>query len=139
MVENGQCLCGKIKVTVKDGSLPLQTSACHCYSCRTTAGSAYSLVSMINLDDLEVNGKPKVYNDSATKSGSTVQRNFCGDCGSPIHTQSPNVPGKTFLKLGLFAGKTKLQQPAMEVFWKNHEDWEKVSEMICTKVRMIIY
>ncbi|PWN34575.1 uncharacterized protein FA14DRAFT_132227 [Meira miltonrushii] len=132
MVEKGQCLCGKIKVTVKDGSLPLQTMVCHCYSCRTTAGSAYSMVSMINLDDLEISGTPSCYGDSATGSGATIQRHFCGNCGSPIHSQSPNVPGKTFLKLGVFAGKKKLGAPVAEVYWKNHEDWEK---QLCENVK----
>lgn len=126
MVQNGQCLCGDVKVTVKEGSLPLQSVACHCLNCRTTAGSAFSLVSMIDLNDLEIEGTPKKYEDTNSMSGATVTRNFCGSCGTPIHSQTPNVAGKTFLKLGLFAGTSEIASPSMEVFWKNHEKWEKV-------------
>ena len=32
--------------------------------------------------DIITTGTPKVYADKETESGHTVNRNFCGDCGS---------------------------------------------------------
>lgn len=64
--------------------------------------------------------------DSNTKSGNTTSRYFCKSCGTPVHTQGPSRPGLTVIKLGLFAGKMKLAEPQVEIFWANHEDWEEV-------------
>lgn len=44
----------------------------------------------------------KIYEDSNTATGNTIQRNFCSNCGSAIFTKSPKAPGKVFLKATLF-------------------------------------
>ncbi|SYW77888.1 uncharacterized protein UBRO2_02080 [Ustilago bromivora] len=36
---NGSCLCGNIKITVKDGGLPLKPVVCRCTNCQQTAGA----------------------------------------------------------------------------------------------------
>lgn len=72
---------------------------------------------------------PATDRDSNTHSGNTTSRYFCGDCGSPIHTQGPMRPGATVIKMGLFAKQgMKYGPPAAEIFNVNRNDWEKPLE-----------
>jgi hypothetical protein len=75
----------------------------------------------VSNNELEVSGKPKVYLDKKTDSGTPLERLFCGDCGSPIMSVIPSVEGKSFVKMGLFP---KVPAPAVEVYTKNRDDWE---------------
>ncbi len=81
---------------------------------------------MINMDDLKIQGEPKVYKDSATDSGRTISRYFCGSCGTPVHSFIPENPSKTFLKMGVFAdSEPKWAKPSAEVFNANRNEWEQ--------------
>jgi hypothetical protein len=69
---------------------------------------------------------PSSDRDSDTRSGNTTSRFFCGDCGSPIHTQGPLRLGHTVVKMGLFAKQgLKYKPPVVEIFNVNRNDWEK--------------
>lgn len=72
--------------------------------------------------------------DCETFSGNVTSRYFCGGCGSPIHTVGPSRPGKTVVKMGLFAGEaSSLDSPAAEIFTVNREKWETVRRMLLSK------
>ena len=115
--------------------------------------TATSFVAMIPLSDLKIDGSPKecgspslachpqasvdahpsplayADRDSATHSGNTTSRFFCGDCGTPIHTQGPMREGATVFKMGLFAKQgLKYKSPVVEIFNVNRNDWEKPIE-----------
>ena len=72
-------------------------------------------------DDFEVTGKPKSWYDTKTDSGTPLHRYFCGECGSPIMSVTPLMPGKSFVKMGLFA---KIPAPVAEVYTRNRDEWE---------------
>ncbi len=91
----------------------------------TRSFAVVSFVAVVSLDDLKIDGEPNEYRDSATDSGNTTSRFFCGRCGSPVHTQGPSRPGKTVVKLGLFARDgLKLDKPVAQLFTKNRHAWE---------------
>ncbi|PWY98568.1 hypothetical protein BCV70DRAFT_201889 [Testicularia cyperi] len=122
----GSCLCGSVQVSVSDSALPLTTAICRCTNCQQTAGSMYSLVSIVEQSQLTITGETKIYNDTTPDSGNTTQRYFCPACGSPIQTVGPSRPGKTVVKCGLFAKSLNKQfpKPAIEIFDKNTNAWE---------------
>ncbi|EKG20600.1 Glutathione-dependent formaldehyde-activating family GFA [Macrophomina phaseolina MS6] len=62
----------------------------------------------------------KEYCDTNTASGRRVMRRFCGDCGSPVSTESSNIQGKLFVKASLF---DDLSKPCTEVFTDRRESW----------------
>jgi hypothetical protein len=80
------CLCGKIRVTIKDNELFTKKRGhlCHCANCRKVAGSYVSSnlaieEGKVTVEDPE--GVLKIYEDYATGSGKCVRRHFCANCG----------------------------------------------------------
>ena len=99
MAHTGHCLCGDISYEFPND--PAMSGVCHCKNCQRQTGSAYSTLGGVAKSDFTFKtGKTKVYKDSDTDSGDTVERHFCGDCGSPIYSWVPAFPENVFLKTG---------------------------------------
>ena len=96
----GKCLCGSIEVTCDDQ--PEQVIACYCESCQKASGGAASF-NIIKPDTTSriSRGKTKVFKATAD-SGNSLERHFCGDCGSPVYSATTAYPGVKILKAGLF-------------------------------------
>lgn len=58
-------------------------------------------------------------------TGNNVQRQFCGNCGSPIFSKSPKYPGMSIFKAMLFE---ELAPPSMEVFTGSRVEFVKPIE-----------
>lgn len=59
----------------------------------------------------------KQYDDRETETGEVVHRWFCSNCGSPMLTKSPRMPGITIIPSGAFDGKQE---------WKpSYEQWRQ--------------
>lgn len=116
----------------------------------------FSVVAVVGLEDLKLDGELGICasdsatpgrwttdtslpadRDSGTESGNTTSRFFCKSCGAPVHTQGPSRPGKTVVKMGLFARMEagKLGAPAAEIFTANRNSWETVRELDCLHLR----
>lgn len=98
MTISGRCLCGTITYTLDNK--PAVTGVCHCKNCQRQAGSAFSTLAGIPAAQLHIEGSPKCYQDADTVSGNTVDRYFCGDCGSPIYSQIAAQPDMAYVKTG---------------------------------------
>ncbi|ETS63190.1 glutathione-dependent formaldehyde-activating gfa [Moesziomyces aphidis] len=132
----GSCLCGKVQVSVKDDALPLKPVVCRCTNCQQTAGSPYSLVTIVPEDKVEITGETKasclygVDTDTTTTSGNNSKRHFCPECGSPVQTVSPTRAGLAIIKLGLFAKsdgwKDSIGTPVAQIFTRNQKPWESL-------------
>jgi hypothetical protein len=119
----GICLCGEITISVsKEVFTGDSTCLCHCKNCRQASGATASINLLAPESSVKITGQPKIYQDSNTDSGTAIQRAFCMNCGSPIYTTSPNMPGLQILKLGLF---NDIPKPSMEVYCKSRLAWEK--------------
>ena len=87
----GQCLCGIITYELMNP--PAMTGVCHCKNCQRQAGSAFStLAGVAKADFVLKSGQMKIYKDSDTDTGNTVERHFCAECGSPIYSAVPDSP-----------------------------------------------
>lgn len=97
----GGCLCGAVRYSAPRD--PLATVICHCRNCQKQAGSALSVVAAFPRDQLSVSGELTVFEDRGT-SGQTVLRQFCGQCGSPVITDTERAreQGVIFVKAGTF-------------------------------------
>lgn len=88
---SGGCLCGAVRYAI---SAPVTTlRACHCLNCQKHTGSGGSINAVVPADQFRVTkGEPKRYDDAATKSGRTLSRFFCDNCGSPLFSQrNPDI------------------------------------------------
>ena len=95
----GGCLCGAVRYTVSAQVTSLRV--CHCANCQRASGAFGSINAVVPTDSFQiVKGTAKRYDDSATKSGGTLSRHFCAECGSPIFsTRNPN-PGFIVVRAG---------------------------------------
>ncbi|KXT06348.1 hypothetical protein AC578_9127 [Pseudocercospora eumusae] len=117
-----QCLCKsiKIEVTGQDKGSVL----CHCNNCKQSSGSSFMHNHRFTKSELKVlEGEKvlKVYKDSNTKSGNTLSRHFCGNCGSPLYLSNSAIKGFVVLHCGNLEG-TKTQ-PIMELFPEDKLSW----------------
>jgi hypothetical protein len=95
----GGCLCGAIRYEISAPVTGLR--ACHCINCQKHSGAQGTVNAVVPTDSFRITkGAPKKYDDSATRSGRTLSRFFCAECGSPIYsTRNPN-PGFVVVRAG---------------------------------------
>lgn len=107
-VREGGCLCGNIRY--KASWPPLMVASCSCLNCQKQAGSALSVIAAIPQDGMQLSGQLSTYEDTAD-SGEVVCRKFCGDCGSPVITETPGAAKQNmlFIKAGTLDDVSDLQ------------------------------
>ena len=121
MTQTGSCLCGNIRYEI-DGE-PSITGICHCKNCQRQAGSAFSTLAAVPREAFRfIQGEPKLYADTDTKSGNTVERWFCNNCGSPIYSGVDSSPDNWFLKTGTL-DDTSTWEPRFQTWCDSRQNW----------------
>lgn len=115
----GGCLCGAIRYGFEGD--PLLTAICHCTHCQRQGGSAFSIVCAIPSDSYRQTGTTRVFLDKGD-SGKTVERHFCGTCGSPIVSIVEALPGLTIIKAGTLDTPDSFA-PTQEVYCEHAFRW----------------
>jgi len=82
----GNCLCGSIKVTIRDSELFTKRRGhiCHCANCRKVSGSFAASNFIIEEDKVDIadhDGTLTKFVDTQTGSGTPLDRYFCSRCG----------------------------------------------------------
>jgi hypothetical protein len=126
VIREGGCLCGQVRYKLSEN--PVKTVVCHCRNCQKQAGSAFSVVSFYPRDSLQLEGELRTYEDKGT-SGQTVYRRFCGNCGSPVVTDTDDAPemGLIFIKAGTLDDVDDLQ-PSVHVWTSRKHCWLTLAE-----------
>ena len=125
MGRSGGCLCGAIRYQIPESSL--MEAICHCKNCQKQAGSAFSTLAGIKKSDFKLTGEPKIYVDSVTDSGASVERFFCGTCGSPIYSALPSQPDVIYLKTGTLDDTSKFN-PSIHVWASTKQNWVEIDK-----------
>ena len=123
MRRSGGCLCGAIRYEIPETSL--MEAICHCKNCQKQAGSAFSTLAGIKKSDFKLTGEPKVYVDTDTDSGASVERFFCGACGSPIYSALPSQPNVIYLKTGTLDDTSEFK-PSIHVWASTRQNWVEI-------------
>lgn len=133
MSVKGQCLCGQVKYELDNP--PAMTGVCHCKNCQRQAGSAFSTLGVVPKAEFKfTQGEPKLYSDSDTESGNTVERYFCGNCGSPIYSALGSQPDNLFLKTGTM-DDTAGFKPQFHAWCDTKQSWVALDEGVPTMAR----
>lgn len=80
----GHCNCKAITVTIQDyveGEAP--TVLCHCTTCKRQSGGFGIYVIGLDSDQVKIEdpqGVQKTWEDTLTRSGTILNRHFCGVC-----------------------------------------------------------
>ena len=120
-LREGGCLCGQVRYKVP--AQPVNTIVCHCKNCQKQAGSAFSVVAYFARDSFQLDGELKTFEDKGS-SGQTVFRRFCGNCGSPVITDTEDAPGMglIFIKAGTLDEVDDLK-PSFHVWADSKQCW----------------
>jgi hypothetical protein len=113
MAFSGGCQCGAIRYEVKGE--PAFAAICHCDDCRRSSGTAFATNVFVKADDLAVvKGQTKAF-AHPTASGSTMTREFCPDCGSPLFGHSSAGSGMRAVRVGSL-DDASFVKPGVEVW-----------------------
>jgi hypothetical protein len=83
---SGTCLCGSIEVEIHDRELFTKRRGhlCHCANCRKVAGSYVASNLIIEEEKVKIEDRGNTlakFVDTATGSGTPLERFFCSRCG----------------------------------------------------------
>lgn len=109
----GGCLCGAIRYEVK--SDPVRAANCHCDDCRRATGASFATNVFVKADDLVIlQGTPRSF-EHTSDSGSTMTKEFCGDCGSQLFGHGSRSQGIRNVKVGSIDDASAIR-PSIDVF-----------------------
>jgi len=109
----GGCQCGAIRYEV--AGEPQFAAICHCDDCRKSTGSAFATNVFVKAEDLKIlKGQPASW-EHPTDSGSTMTKQFCQRCGSPLFGFSSRGTGMRTIKVGSI-DDASFVKPAVEVW-----------------------
>ena len=122
-MSEGGCFCGSVRYRVS--GQPVLSLICFCRDCLAISGSGGYAGMMVNDDDFtHISGKTTVH-IKVSKSGRSVQRHFCPNCGS-------NLWGQTELGLiSVAAGSLDEPndfRPTKAVFVADAPTWARIPE-----------
>lgn len=117
----GGCLCGAVRYEVEWP--PQALVVCHCKDCQKQAGTTFSLVGVSRREGLKVSGDLATFTHPGS-SGQPVNRRFCGDCGSPVLTDTgaARAQGIIFFKAGTLDDTAGLA-PTVHFWTASAQDW----------------
>ena len=120
----GSCLCGAVSYEA-DVESP-QSMQCFCRHCQKSTGSQSAVFFVAPDAQFQLTGSPKSYVATA-ESGGTVERFFCGECGSQLFSQVSAMPGASFVKLGSLDDPSAVA-PQANIWTKSKPSWALVGE-----------
>jgi len=71
-------------------------------------------------------GSPKAFQRSDLEK--PVTREFCGDCGSPILSKAPSLPGAVLLKVGALDDPSVFGMPQMAIYTVDKQSFHQIPE-----------
>ena len=119
MKRQGRCLCGQVRYEVSGD--PLAVVLCHCINCQKQSGSTFSFNIIGQSDQISLQGNVSTYVDE-NDSGDPVNRNFCGNCGSPIYSEILTQGNLIAVKIGTL-DDTRDLEPQSQVWCISKQNW----------------
>ena len=118
------CLCGSVKIAVKDRFSYFGT--CHCSQCRKFSGSAFSVVAGIPYEDFEVvNGESDIKYYVKSETGTLA---FCGTCGSSLFGDRSDIK-MIHLRAGILDDPPS-QHPTYHVCTGSKAPWYQITDSL---------
>mgnify|MGYP002630391682 CR=1 FL=1 len=109
----GGCLCGAVRYEVSGE--PTRIVNCHCDDCRKVTGSAFATNLFFKDSDITVTqGTPKVFQHTSD-AGSTMTKEFCGNCGSQLFGSGSRGVGMKSIKAGSMDDPSGVV-PALDIY-----------------------
>ena len=121
----GGCYCGAIRY-VAEGD-PLLKAQCHCRECQYCSGGHPNLtMGMPEAGFGYTQGTPRGFRRSDLES--PVTREFCGECGTPLLSRAPTLPGVVLLKVGSFDDPSLFGGPQVAIYTMDRQPFHPLPE-----------
>ena len=122
----GRCACGS--VAYRCASEPVAMLNCHCSDCQRASGAPFASGIVVKTMDLEISGSPKAYAARAS-SGKMTTRGFCGDCGTPLFTQSEVNAQFTSIRFPTLEDASAFA-PMLDIWTSSAQPWVCLDEKL---------
>lgn len=123
---SGKCLCGDVSYTCS--AEPVIAGNCHCTDCKKASGSGYAPTMFFPANMVSITGDVKYY-DSKGKSGKTVSRGFCPNCGSQLFGKPEAFPDMIAIRAGSL-DDTSQYKPQIDLYTSHGADWDVMDESL---------
>src|SRR5262245_28916780 len=119
----GGCLCGAIRYEISGE--PVAMGACHCRDCQYVSGGAPANVMIMREEDVRITkGSPRTYRSKSAR-GNDVGRLFCGQCGTPLFSESKGQPQFLAVKAGSLDDPTAFK-PIANIWVSSAPPWAHI-------------
>jgi len=124
MTVTGGCKCGAVRYALAlDASPPVY--CCHCLTCQSWSGSAFSENAPVPEAALDVSG-PVVEYLFTNPSGSQSHQRFCATCHSRIYNTNSARPGIAMLRAGTLDDSAAIV-PRAHIWVKRKQPWVSIA------------
>jgi hypothetical protein len=126
----GGCVCGAVRYVITGD--PLRVTVCHCTWCQRRTGSAFSVESAFNEEQVEITGGPITkYRHISDESGRWLDLEFCPTCGANIGFTLEWRPGIRVIDADTFDDPSWVNSDRCQfryTFLRSAQNWSEVPE-----------
>lgn len=116
----GGCLCGAVRYRCHGE--PQSMGLCQCERCQRQSGSSFLIAMVYPVDSVVIEkGELAVYS-AEDDSGSTLNRHFCGICGSAVMITLDRYPDIRSIMGGTVDDKTRIK-PTFSLWCSSGQPW----------------
>ena len=120
MTIRGHCLCGRVEY--ESSSDPMAFILCHCRDCQYASGGEPTAAVVVRSSSFKITkGEVKGYSSKA-ESGSSVTRQFCPECGTPLFAFGERRPEIMAIKVGSLDDPSGLK-PTAFIWTRSAQPW----------------
>ena len=120
MTLEGGCRCGAVRYTVENDDLPA-VYCCHCLSCQSSSGSAFSEQAIVAADSIVAEGEIEDYRFERP-DGSEGHHRLCAICHTRLWSTSSSFPALGLLRAGTLDRSSEII-PSAHIWTKRRQPW----------------
>ena len=120
----GGCRCGAVRYRCT--AQPAFVVHCYCRDCQYASGGASSTGAIVMADSLTIDGRPASFSSQAD-SGTTVTRQFCAKCGSPVFASNAAAPTVVAIKAATLDDPSWLE-PSANIWVGSAPRWAHIGD-----------
>lgn len=124
MTITGGCLCKKTRYMISGE--PQWAGSCYCADCQKESGSGHLTALAFPGEAVSLSGPSKVFSAEGG-SGSTIDRTFCGECGSTLFSHPHMMGDFRIVRAGTLDDSSHVA-PAMAIFCSQAPQWDQPPE-----------
>jgi len=106
-IHHGGCVCGAVRYRAHGD--PVAGTVCHCKFCQKRLASAFAVIALYKMSDVETQGEVKEIEHRSDVSGRWLRMSFCPQCGTTVSHTAELRPGMRAVAAGTFDDTTWLR------------------------------